>query len=87
MKGWSESAPLNLQCQPKIQGRRTGQPHRRQSDWDALISVGLFERHALGNVSAKQLEAETGLAATRIRLIFRSLGYTPSVPSPPAHDR
>jgi hypothetical protein len=28
------------------------------------IAVGLFERYALGNVSAKQLEEETGLAAS-----------------------
>ena len=34
------------------------------------IAIGLFERYALGNISATQLEAETGLAATRIRMIL-----------------
>ena len=34
------------------------------------IAGGLFERYALGTVSAAQLEAETGLAATRIRMIL-----------------
>ena len=28
------------------------------------VAVGLFERYALGNVSAARLEAETGLAAS-----------------------
>jgi hypothetical protein len=39
------------------------------------IAVGLFERYALGNVSATQLEAETGLAATRIRMILMNPLY------------
>ena len=33
------------------------------------------ERYALGNVSATQLEAETGLAATRIRMILMNPLY------------
>jgi hypothetical protein len=39
------------------------------------VVVGLFERYALGTVSAKQLEAETGLAATRIRMILMNPLY------------
>jgi hypothetical protein len=39
------------------------------------IAVGLFERYPLGNVSAAQLEAETGLAATRIRMILMNPLY------------
>ena len=39
------------------------------------VAVGLFERYALGNVSASQLEAETGLAATRIRMILMNPLY------------
>jgi hypothetical protein len=39
------------------------------------VAVGLFERYALGNVSAAQLEAETGLAATRIRMILMNPLY------------
>ena len=34
------------------------------------IAVGLFERYALGTVSAQQLAVETGLEATRIRCIL-----------------
>ena len=39
------------------------------------VVVGLFERYALGHVSATQLEAETGLAATRIRMILMNPLY------------
>ncbi len=39
------------------------------------IAVGLFERYALGNVSASELEAETGLAATGIRMILMNPLY------------
>lgn len=39
------------------------------------IAVGLFERYALGNVSAAQLEAKTGLAASRIRMILMNPLY------------
>lgn len=39
------------------------------------IAVGLFERYAVGNVSAVRLEAETGLAATRIRMILMNPLY------------
>ncbi len=34
------------------------------------IAVGLFERYALGNVSAKDLADETGFAESRIRMIL-----------------
>jgi DNA invertase Pin-like site-specific DNA recombinase len=51
-------------------------PHTREIDPDRIpIAVGLFERYALGNVSATQLEAETGLAATRIRMILMNPLY------------
>ncbi len=40
-----------------------------------LVAVGLFERYAHGNVSAAQLEAEKGLAATRIRMILMNPLY------------
>ena len=39
------------------------------------IAVGLFERYALGNVSAAQLEAKTGLAASRVRMILMNPLY------------
>jgi DNA invertase Pin-like site-specific DNA recombinase len=39
------------------------------------IAVGLFERYALGNVSAKQLAGETGLDADRIRCILKNPLY------------
>ncbi len=35
----------------------------------------MFERYALGNVSATQLEDETGLAATHIRMILMNPLY------------
>ena len=51
-------------------------PHTLEIDPDRMpIAVGLFERYALGNVSATQLEAETGLAATRIRMILMNPLY------------
>ncbi len=51
-------------------------PHTLEIDPDTMpIAVGLFERYALGNVSATQLEAETGLAATRIRMILMNPLY------------
>ena len=51
-------------------------PHTLEIDPDGCrIAVGLFERYALGNVSATQLEAETGLAATRIRMILMNPLY------------
>jgi DNA invertase Pin-like site-specific DNA recombinase len=51
-------------------------PHTLEIDRDRMrIAVGLFERYALGNVSAMQLEAETGLAATRIRMILMNPLY------------
>ena len=51
-------------------------PHTLEIDPDRMpIAVGLFERYALGNVSATGLEAETGLAATRIRMILMNPLY------------
>ena len=51
-------------------------PHTLEIDPDHMpIVVGLFERYALGNVSATQLEADTGLAATRIRMILMNPLY------------
>ena len=51
-------------------------PHTLEIDPEAMaIVVGLFERYALGNVSATQLEAETGLAASRIRMILMNPLY------------
>jgi hypothetical protein len=38
-------------------------------------AVALFERYALGNVSAKDLEEETGLAASGIRMILMNPLY------------
>jgi DNA invertase Pin-like site-specific DNA recombinase len=51
-------------------------PHTLEIDPERMpIAVGMFERYALGNVSAKQLEAETGMAATRIRMILMNPLY------------
>jgi hypothetical protein len=51
-------------------------PHTLEIDPDRMpIAVGLFERYALGNASATQLDAETGLAATRIRMILMNPLY------------
>ncbi len=57
--------------------RRSAEPpHVLQVDPDTIgHAVGLFERYALGNVSAAQLEAATGLAATRIRMILMNPLY------------
>ncbi len=41
----------------------------------SAIAVGLFERYALGNVSAKDLAEETGLAESRIRMILMNPLY------------
>jgi hypothetical protein len=51
-------------------------PNTLQIDPDTIgIAVGLFERYALGTVSAQQLAAETGLEATRIRCILMNPIY------------
>jgi len=51
-------------------------PHTLEIDRERMpMVVGLFERYALGNVSATQLEEETGLAATRIRMILMNPLY------------
>ncbi len=51
-------------------------PHTLEIDPERMpIAVGLFERYALGNVSAVQLEAGTGLAATGIRMILMNPLY------------
>ncbi|HEX7949399.1 MAG TPA: hypothetical protein VF494_03550 [Candidatus Limnocylindrales bacterium] len=51
-------------------------PHTLEINPDRMaVVVGLFERCALGTVSAAQLEAETGLAATRIRMILMNPLY------------
>ena len=56
--------------------RRAEPPHTLEIDPERMpIVVGLFERYALGNVSTVQLEAETGLAATRIRMILMNPLY------------
>ncbi len=51
-------------------------PHTLEIDPDRMpIAVGLFERYALGNVSAKDLAEETGLAESRIRMILMNPLY------------
>ena len=51
-------------------------PHTLEVDPATIgVAVGLFERCALGNVSAKDLAAETGLAETRIRMILMNPIY------------
>ncbi len=51
-------------------------PHTLEIMPDQMATaVGLFGRYALGTVSAKQLEAETGLAETRIRMILMNPLY------------
>ena len=51
-------------------------PHTLEIDPATIgVAVGLFERYALGDVSAGQLEADTGLAATRIRMILMNPLY------------
>jgi hypothetical protein len=61
---------------PALGFRRTEERHLLQIGPEPMRgAVGLFERYALGNVSAAQLEAETGLAATRIRMILMNPIY------------
>ena len=56
--------------------RSADPPHTLEVDPATMaVAVGLFERYALGNVSATQLEAETGLAASRIRMILMNPLY------------
>ena len=56
--------------------RRPGPPHTLQIDPERMpIAIALFERYALGHVSAKDLEAETGLAESRIRMILMNPAY------------
>jgi DNA invertase Pin-like site-specific DNA recombinase len=56
--------------------RSSEPPHILQVDPDTIgVAVALFERYALGNVSAAQLEAATGLAASRIRMILMNPLY------------
>jgi DNA invertase Pin-like site-specific DNA recombinase len=57
--------------------RRSAEPpHVLQVDPDTIgIVVALFERYALGNVSAKDLAQETGLAESRIRMILMNPIY------------
>jgi hypothetical protein len=51
-------------------------PHTLEVDPDTIgVAVGLFERYALGTVSAVQLEADTGLAASRIRMMLMNPLY------------
>jgi DNA invertase Pin-like site-specific DNA recombinase len=51
-------------------------PHTLEVDPATIgTAVALFERYALGNVSAAQLEADTGLAASRIRMILMNPLY------------
>ncbi len=51
-------------------------PHTLEVDPETIgFAVGLFERYALGNVSAKDLAEETGLAETRIRMILMNPLY------------
>jgi hypothetical protein len=57
--------------------RRSGEPPNTLEIDPATIglAVGLFERYSLGNVSAMQLAADTGLEATRIRGILMNPLY------------
>jgi hypothetical protein len=57
--------------------RRSAEPpHTLEVDPATIgTAVALFERYALGNVSAKDLEQETGLAASRIRMILMNPIY------------
>lgn len=51
-------------------------PHTLEIDPDTMPTVvRLFERYALGNVSAMDLAAETGLAESRIRMIVMNPLY------------
>ena len=62
---------------PGLGFRRLSEPpHTLEIDPERMaIAVGLFERYALGNVSAARLEAETGLAASGIRMILMNPLY------------
>jgi DNA invertase Pin-like site-specific DNA recombinase len=56
--------------------RRSTDRHTLEIDPETIgIAVALFERYALGTVSGKQLEAETGLAESRIRMILMNPLY------------
>ena len=60
--------------------RLPGPPHWLEVDPERMpIAVGLFERYALGNVSAQDLAEETGLAETRIRMILMNPLYNSRV--------
>ena len=62
-------APLGFRRSPEP-------PNTLQIDPDTIgIAVGLFERYALGTLSAQQLAAETGLEPTRIRCILMNSVY------------
>lgn len=51
-------------------------PHTLEIDAATIgIAVGLFERYALGTISAKQLTIDTGLDADRIRCILKNPLY------------
>ncbi len=51
-------------------------PHTLEIDPATIgVAVALFERYALGNLSAKDLAAETGLADSRIRMILMNPLY------------
>ena len=61
---------------PALGYRRTEERHLLEIDPATIgVAVGLFERYALGTVSARQLAAETGLAETRIRMILMNPIY------------
>jgi hypothetical protein len=57
--------------------RRSAEPpHVLEIDPERMpIAVGLFERYAMGNISAKDLAEETGLAASGIRMILMNPLY------------
>lgn len=56
--------------------RTTEEPYVLEIDPETIgPAVGLFERYALGNVSIKQLAAETGLEAERIGNIIKNPIY------------
>ncbi len=56
--------------------RSSEPPNTLQMDPETIgTAVGLFERYALGTLSAQQLAAETGLEASRIRCILMNPLY------------
>ena len=56
--------------------RSTEPPHTLEVDQGTIgVAVGLFERYSLGTVSARQLAAETGPEASRIRCILMNPLY------------